>query len=64
MNTTLEIATQAESIKSTLAELDLLLDELTTRESTNLLEVYRSINIILKAQEVMLSKNGLKLIKD
>lgn len=60
----LEIAIQAESIKSTLTELDLLIDELTTRESANLLEVYRSINIILKAQKVMLSKSGLKLIKE
>lgn len=60
----LEIATQAESINSTLAELDLLIDELTTRESANLLEVYKSINIILKAQKVMLSKNGLRLIRD
>lgn len=64
MSINLEIAQQSDLIYQSLSELDLLLDDLSARESANLLEVYKSINIILKAQKVMLSKNGLKLIKE
>lgn len=59
-----DIAAEADQIKQTIDELDLLIDDLTSRESANLLEVYKSINIILKAQKVMLSKPKMKLIKD
>lgn len=62
--TNVEIAQQSDLINQSLSELDLLLDDLSVRESANLLEVYKSINIILKAQKVMLSKGGLKLIKE
>lgn len=61
----LEIAQQAEELKSTVDELDSLLDTLSNKESANLLEVYKSINIILKSQLCTVkNKPSLRIIRE
>jgi len=59
------LALQADSIKSDLDKLDLLLDTMSDADALSLSKVYESIGIILKAQQVLIkNKAGLRLIRD
>lgn len=59
----LEIAHQADEIRRNLDELDKLIDDLNPAKAHNLSEVYKSLNVILKAQKVLLEdKPDLRLV--
>lgn len=60
-----ELVRQAEEIKDALYALDEKVDDLNKRQASSLLEVYKSITLILKAQHCLLTdKPSLTLIKD
>ena len=60
-----ELALQAESIKSDLDRLDLLLDSMTEAQALSLSKVYESVSIILKAQYTLIkNKPGLRIVED
>lgn len=59
----IEITRQADYVRCNLDNLDRLIDNLNKKESISLLEVYKSLNIILKAQQRLLSKPDLRVIR-
>lgn len=60
-----EIAQQADDMRNILDELDSILDTVSNREAANLLEVYKSINIILKSQLCTLKdRPSLRVVKE
>lgn len=60
----IEPAYQADQIRTNLDKLDTLIDNINFKETTNLLEVYKSINIILRAQYTLLDKPKLRIVKE
>ena len=58
-----KLAVQSDHLKSELDKLDLLLDNMTVAQAQSLSKVYESINIILKAHQVMI-KPGLRLVEE
>lgn len=63
MDTKLNLARQSDRLHDDLADLDLMIDNMTEVEAQNLAKVYESISIILKAQQTLIrNKPGLKLV--
>lgn len=60
----LELAYQANEIRNNLDTIDTLIDDLSKRDSKVLGEVYKSINIILRAQYTLLDKPKLTIVKE
>lgn len=61
----IDLAAQADSIKSDLDKLDSLIDNMSESEALALSKVYESIGIILKAQYTLIrNKPGLKLVRE
>lgn len=60
-----EIVKQAQDIKDTVDQIDALIDDASNRNLGHLLETYKSINIILRAQLSLLQdKPNLRVIEE